>query len=68
MYRICSDHVFTRWYPTPDQAWEAFCRACRRRGFQAPLHRPGVVAGDLHEPRRSQGVRYGHGMVYLESR
>ncbi len=73
-YNVTSDHIETRkTWPTADQAWDAFCRACKRNGIEAPLHRPGNVAGDGFE-RFSWGSRtigmggYATGMEYLESR
>lgn len=67
-YRLTGRAGTTAWYPSPHEAWAAYVRRARRQGLPDPGHIPGTVAGDAHEPGRTQGVLAGHGVVYLESR
>jgi hypothetical protein len=72
-YRIDGPEHTTRWYGTPAQAHEVYCRAYYRLHPDGDAgHIPGAVSGDgttysTDGSYRIEGVRDG-GYVFLESR
>ena len=70
IYRMHSSRLDTAlWWATQEMAEDAFNRAARRAGLPT-TYRPGDCGGDARECDGSgfQGVRNGHGMVFMEIR
>mgnify|MGYP003349670715 FL=1 len=71
-FKIESSKVRTvKWWPSLWEARQAFERSCKRAKMRPPMHAiAGTIAGDSREDLswgyRVQGVRGGHGNVYLE--
>lgn len=69
-YRITNKIHTTKWYLSPDLAWEKYQDAIRRKGYPVPNHIPGKIFGDEHwnKEKRIAGIRDGLGNVFLEWR